>query len=368
MPSSTRREWGKLALAGIPGAASLLELAPAWAAPAAKPDSTWAGVQVGMNVPYNFGTRTTMTAEDVLNKCVQLGVGTVELRAQPIEKSIGLPPNMVLGPAPVDYQAARTAAGLIPGVSESGGAASNAAAVAAKDAASAGSPAQGGPPKTAEQIAAYKAAVDALRKWRLAVPMSKAKEIRKTYEAAGVDIAIVKFDGLADLTDEELDYAFTLAKALGARAVSGELAIPAFKRLGQAADRNKMFVGLHGHVAVTAAIWEQAFTYGKYVGANVDIGHFMAGNNTSALPFIKKYHERVTHIHVKDRKMHDGPNVPFGQGDTPIKETLQTIRDNKWRIPAIIEFEIPLPPGTDRTPELLRCMEYCKQCLLGTSA
>jgi sugar phosphate isomerase/epimerase len=100
---------------------------------------------------------------------------------------------------------------------------------------------------------------------------------------------------------------------------------------------------------VTPAIWEQAFGHGKYVGANVDIGHFVAGNNTSPLPFIEQYHERVTHIHVKDRKMHDGPNVPFGQGDTPIKEILQAIRDKEWRIPAIIEFEI-LRPGRIARP------------------
>jgi sugar phosphate isomerase/epimerase len=306
-----------------------------------------------------------MSAEDVLEKCVQLGVGTVELRAQPIEKSLGLPANLVLGPAPADYQAARTRAGAVPGVSKDGGAASNAGGVASTDRSSAGSPSQGGPPQTAEQLAAYKAAAGELRKWRLSLPMSKAADLRKKYEQTGVAIEIVKFDGLADLSDEELDYSCALAKALGARAISGELSIPAFKRLGQAADRNKMFIGLHGHVAVTPAIWEQAFTFGKYVGANVDIGHYVAGNNASPLPFIKQYHERVTHIHVKDRKMHDGPNVPFGQGDTPIKEILQAIRDNKWRIPAIIEFEIPLPPGTDRTPELLKCMDYCKQCLLG---
>lgn len=365
MSPYTRRDWGKLALAGLPGAATLLDLRPAFAGPSAKPSSTWAGVQVGMNVPYNFGTRTTMSAEDVLEKCIQLGVGTVELRAQPIEKSLGLPANLVLGPAPADYQAARTRAGSVPGVSQGGGAASVAGSVATKDNASAGSPSQGGPPQTPEQLAAYKAAADELRKWRLSLPMSKAKDLRKKYEEGGVAIEIVKFDGLATLSEDELDYSFTLAKALGARAVSGELSIPAFKHLGQAADRNKMFIGLHGHVAVTPAIWEQAFSYGKYVGANVDIGHFIAGNNTSPLPFIKQYHERVTHIHVKDRKMHDGPNVPFGQGDTPIKEILQAIRDNKWRIPAIIEFEIPLPPGTDRTPELLKCLDYCKQCLLG---
>ena len=364
MPTYNRREWGKLAMAGVPGAAALLEHSAAFAGPSTKPASTWAGVEVGMNVPYNFGTRTTMSAEDVLEKCIQLGVGVVELRAQPIEKSLGLPANLVLGPAPVDYQAARTRAGLVPGVSKGGGAASNAGAVAVNDSASAGSPSQGGPPETPEQLAAYKAAVDELRRWRLSLPMSKAKDLRKKYEGGGVAIEIVKFDGLANLLDEELDYSFALAKALGARAISGELSIPAFKHLGQAADRNKMFIGLHGHVAVTPAIWEQAFSYGKYVGANVDIGHFVAGNNTSPLPFIKQYHERVTHIHVKDRKMHDGPNVPFGQGDTPVKEILQAIRDNHWRIPAIIEFEIPLPPGTDRTPELLKCMDYCRQALL----
>jgi hypothetical protein len=76
MPAYTRREWGKLALVSVPGAASFLGLQPAVAGPAAKPSSTWAGVQVGMNVPYNFGTRTTVSAEDVLEKCIQLGVGS----------------------------------------------------------------------------------------------------------------------------------------------------------------------------------------------------------------------------------------------------------------------------------------------------
>jgi hypothetical protein len=159
--------------------------------------------------------------------------------------------------------------------------------VAARDSASAGSPSQGGPPQTPEQLAAYKAAADELRNWRLSLPMSKAKDLRKKYEEGGVAIEIVKFDGFATLSDDELDYSFTLAKALGARAVSGELSIPAFKRLGQAADRNKIFIGHHGHIAVTPAIWEQAFGYGKYVGANVDIGHFVAGNNASPLPFIQ---------------------------------------------------------------------------------
>lgn len=345
----TRRDLGTLALA-VPGVAFA-------ASATAKPNSRWAGVRVGMNVPYSFGTRTAMSGEDVLAKCVEIGLSSVELRAQAIEKSMGLPESIVLGPAPVDFNAALTPVGKVPGtwtmVADSNirGATSVGTVTVIR-------------PRTPEQIAAYQAAAAELRKWRLAASLSKAKDLRRKYEQAGIGIDIVKFDGLGDLLDEELDYALTLAKTLGARAVSGELSMPSVKRLGLAADRKKVWIGLHGHVAATATMWQQCFTQGKYIGANIDIGHFVAGNNTSPLSFIKQHPKRVTHIHVKDRKMHDGPNVPFGQGDTPIKEILQAIRDNKWPIPATIEFEIPLPPGADRTPELLKSLEYCKQCLL----
>ncbi len=354
MPRYNRREMGKLALAALPAVAA--------GRPAAKPNSTWAGVTIGMNVPYSFGTRTALSAEEVLQKCVQIGLSSVELRAQPIEKSLGLPDSIVLGPAPSDYNAALCPVGEVPGVWEPGGASSDGAAGGrgAKIVGTAG----GVRPRTPEQIAAYRAAAEKLRQWRLAAPLNKAAGLRRTYEQAGVAIDIVKFDGISDLPDDELDYALTLAKALGARAVSGELSVPALEHLAKAAGRNKMWIGLHGHLAVTPAIWERAFAQGPYLGANVDLGHFVAGNNTSPLPFIEQHHDRITHLHVKDRKMHGGPNVEFGQGDTPIREVLQALRDNKWPIPAMIEFEIPLPRGTDRTPELLKCLDYCKQCLL----
>ena len=74
----TRRELGKLALSAIP-AASLL---PRFAVAAERPNSTVNGVTIGMNVPYNFGQQAT-TAEDILQRTVQLGVSGVELRARP---------------------------------------------------------------------------------------------------------------------------------------------------------------------------------------------------------------------------------------------------------------------------------------------
>ena len=354
----TRREFGKLALGASTGAL-LLRSNPAQAAAVTKPNSKWAGVEVGMNVPYSLGTRTAMNAEDVLARCVALGLSDVELRAQPIEKSFGLPDSIVLGPAPSDIAGALAAPGEIPGVSRPGGAPPVSIA-GASGAGTAGLRI----PQTPEQLAAYKTAAAELRKWRLTVTMTKAKALKEKFDAAGVRIGVVKFDGISDLSDDELDYAFTLARTLGAAAISGELSMPAAPKLGKAADRNRLFVAYHSHLAGSAEVYEQAMSHGKYAAANLDLGHFVAANYGSPVPFIRKHHDRITHLHVKDRKANGGPNVPFGEGDTPVREVLQLIRDNHWPIQAIIEFEIPLPPTADRTPHLVQCLQYCKECLL----
>ena len=65
----------------------------------------------------------------------------------------------------------------------------------------------------------------------------------------------------------------------------------------------------------------------------------------------------------QNRKRGNGPNTPFGQGATPIVEVLHLIRDHKWPIQATIEFEYPVPPGSDVLTEIGKCVEYCKQAL-----
>ena len=197
-------------------------------------------------------------------------------------------------------------------------------------------------------------------------PDEQGQGIPEEYEDAGVDIEIVKFDNnnIYGQPDEVLDYCFELAKNLGASVVSCEISPTETKRVGQFADKHKMMAGYHGHNLTTPAIWEAAFAEAKYNGANLDIGHFVAGNNTSPVPFLKQHHDRITHVHVKDMKMNNGPAVPFGEGDTPIKDVLRSIRDNKWKMQATVEFEYPIPPGSDRMAEIAKCLDYCKQCLL----
>lgn len=289
-----------MALAALP--ASLL----------AKPDSKWGGVQIGINVPYSY-RGLPGTADDILTMTTGLGLSAVELRSQPVEAFLGAPDS---------------------------------ASIRA--------------PRTPE-----------LEKWRLAASMDGFKTFRKKYEDAGILIQIVKFDGVDKMKDEVVDYAFNVAKALGAHALSCEIPLSKTEWMGGFATKHKMMVGYHGHTNVNSPeafakpeSWEKAMSYSKYNGINLDLGHFMAANNTSPIPFLQKYADRVTHVHVKDRKMNNGPNVPFGQGDTPIREVLQFMKKEKYKFQATIEYEYPLPEGSTVLKEIAKCVEYCKDCLV----
>jgi sugar phosphate isomerase/epimerase len=173
------------------------------------------------------------------------------------------------------------------------------------------------------------------------------------------------------MKDDVVDYAFNLAKALGARYISCEIPLSKTKWLGEFATKHKMMVGYHGHTNITSPeafakpeSWETAMSYSKYNGCNIDIGHFVAANNYSPADFLRKYHDRITHIHIKDRKKNQGPNVPFGQGDTPIKEILQMMKKEKYGFQATIEFEYPVPAGSDTMTEIGKCVQYCKEALV----
>jgi sugar phosphate isomerase/epimerase len=371
----TRRDFGKLVLAGVPTVGLLNSDLAATTVFLAKPNSKWAGVQVGMNVPYNFGTGNYTPGDEIIEKCIQLGVSGTELRAQPVELFLG-------SPAAVAGAAAAAARGRGAGrgaaqdpQAAAGGRAGGAAgqeppAVGAAGAARGEGGRQGGgrgagrAELTPEQQAAQRAAAEETRKWRTSVSMDKVKQFRKKFEDAGILIEIVKWDGIFTMSDDEVDYCFQVSKALGARALSTEINLEGAKRLGQFADKHKMQFGCHGHAATTAADFETVFSFAKYNGANLDLGHFIAGQG-SPIPFIQKYSDRITHVHVKDRKLNNGPNVPFGQGDTPIKEVLQMMRDKKWKFQATIEFEYPVPAGSDRMAEMAKSLEYCRACLLG---
>jgi hypothetical protein len=313
----TRRDLAKMALAALP-AATLA---------GAKLNSKFSGVQVGINAPYSFHGMPG-GADDVQSYLTQTNISAVELRSQPVETFLGAKLPVALTGA------------------------------------------QRKTPPTPGQAAERKAVADALEKWRLSQSMSGFKDFRKKYADAGIAIEIVKWDAINTFSDDVLDYCFQMARALGGKAISCEIPVSQTKRLGEFAAKHKMMVGYHGHGNITnpeafgkLSSWEQAMSYSKYNGANLDIGHFFAANGFSPAEWIRKNHARVTHVHLKDRKANNGPGMPWGQGDTPLKEILLMMKKEKYTFQATIELEYPIPEGSNVLAEVSKCVAYCKDVL-----
>jgi sugar phosphate isomerase/epimerase len=326
----SRREFGKLALASIPGAA-LVEKA-LWGQ--AKPNSLINGVQVG-TITYSYRSMPDTTAQGLLKYILDNGISAVELMGEPAEQFAGAP--------------ARGGRG--------GG----------------GGGRGRGQQLTAEQQAAQQAAQregrENLRKWRLRVSMDKYKELRKLYNDAGVKIYGLKISPSADMTDDEMDYVFNAGEAVGATHVTLELStdVAFLKRVGSFAEKHKVYAAYHSHTQGGMAAFDQAFAASKANMSNVDFGHYVAAGNVggTTLEFLQKFHDRIASFHLKDRTTpeHGAQNLPWGTGDTPIKQILQMVRKNKWTMPASIELEYQVPADSDAVKEVARCFQYCKDAL-----
>jgi L-ribulose-5-phosphate 3-epimerase UlaE len=70
-------------------------------------------------------------------------------------------------------------------------------------------------------------------------------------------------------------------------------------------------------------------------------------------------------FHLKDRTTpaNGQRNVPWGTGDTPLVQILQTVQKNRWKMPATIEVEYDVPAGSDAVREVVKCREFCKRAL-----
>jgi sugar phosphate isomerase/epimerase len=386
---------------------------------AAKPNSKIHGVQIG-TITYSFRSMPDQSGEATLKYCVDSGISAIELMGEPLNAYIRKEGKWDSSPA----AAAATAAGIggrggrggggggrgpqptwapvagmktglgnnqpagqwngqacpvaaargagagrgpagagAPGAQAAGG------APPAGGAPGGGMPGAGGGRGRGAQTPEQKAAADAERKWRLALPMSIFKNFRKMYNDAGVSIYAVK--DLRQDTDEDLDYTFKVAQTLGATHVTLELptgdnAGPQLKKLGDWAMKYKMFTAYHSHLQGSMTAFDECFAASPGNRSNVDLGHFTAANDgETALAFLNKFHDKIASFHLKDRttRAHCELNLMWGYGETPIKEILQTVEKNKWTMPAAIEQEYDIPEGSDAVKEVIRCLDFCRKAL-----
>ncbi len=295
-----------------------------------KPNSRFNGVQIGA-ITYSYRSMSS-TTDDLLDYLIKSGLSSAELMGGPAEQFAGRPTFERL-PRPRRGEE----------ISEE---------------------------QRAELRAARAAQAKELKAWRTSVSMDKYKALRKKYNDAGVNIYIVKFDDIGpNMSEEEVNYCFNAAKALGAKGITTEISEEKAKFLGPYADAHKIMIGFHNHTQINASSWDVPFSYGKYLGMNFDVGHYVAGTNESPIPIIEKYagEGRILSLHLKDRKVNNGPNMPFGQGDTPVGLILQLMKKKKYTFPADIELEYRIPESSDAVAEVKKCVDYCKNALADSS-
>ena len=210
---------------------------------------------------------------------------------------------------------------------------------------------------------------EALIKWRLTTPLSYFHEVREKFDRAGVLLYAYTVAFRKGMPDEEIDRAFQMAQALGVKYITSSANVSTAHRVDTYAQKYKIMVGFHGHDQTskldefsTAETYARAMQgASKYIGVNLDIGHFTAAGG-DPVEYIREHHNKIVLVHLKDRKKDHGANLPFGEGDTPIVAVLHLLRDNKWKIPANIEYEYG-KPGMDTIAEVKKCVEFCKKAL-----
>jgi len=206
-----------------------------------------------------------------------------------------------------------------------------------------------------------------LRTWRLKTPLDHFQAIGRKFKSAGITIYAYNYSPNGGFSDEEIDRGFEITNALGAEIITASATLDAAKRMVPFAEKHQMVVAMHNHSQVnnpnefaTTESLATALALSKYFKLNLDIGHFTAANY-DAVAFIREHHDRITNLHLKDRRKNQGDNVPWGMGDTPIKEALQLLKREKYPIRAYIEYEYRGTAGA--VEEVKSCLDYAKRAL-----
>jgi sugar phosphate isomerase/epimerase len=206
-----------------------------------------------------------------------------------------------------------------------------------------------------------------LRRWRVETPLDHFRGIRKKFESAGISVRAFNYSFNDSFSDEEINRGFEMARALGAEWITASSTLSAAKRVAPFAEKHKMIVAMHNHSNVkdpnefaTPESFAAAMKLSKHFKVNLDIGHFTSAD-FDATAYLREHHADITNLHVKDRRKNQGDNMPWGQGDTPIREVMQLLKQNKWPIPAYLEYEYK---GTGSpVDEVKKGYEFLRQAL-----
>ena len=214
---------------------------------------------------------------------------------------------------------------------------------------------------------------EAVRKWRLTVPLDEIRAIRRRFDDAGIDVCAFNIPVNPTFTEAELDRVFRIARILGAPAVNSATTLASVPLLADMAERHNMRVGLHPTAMASAegAIgsgdsYRKALAVSPRIGANPDLNGWR-GWGPDPLAFLREIGSRITTLHTHDSKPAEprAVAVPFGEGTNPIREVLRMMQKEKLTFVAMLERTYNLPAGADNVAELRKCLAYSQAALEG---
>ena len=214
----------------------------------------------------------------------------------------------------------------------------------------------------------------ALRDWRARRPLDVFERARRTFSDAGIEFSSCMFNLADDLVDDEIEYAFDVARTLGTTVISANCTQASMQRVAPFADRHRVIVAAHSENAPfdrnpDGMAYEKnlvaALAHSPQIKVTLDTGHFTAFGG-DAVAFVRQHHDRIANLHLKDRlrraeDRNDANTPEWGKGDAPIVQVLQLMRDQKYPFPASIEYEYA-GKGT-AVEEVQRCLDYSRRAL-----
>jgi sugar phosphate isomerase/epimerase len=294
---------------------------------ASGPNSRFGNVQIG-TITYSFRSMPGANdPEQVLSYIVAAGLSSTELMGEPILRFLGAPTTTAPNPNQINQMT---------------------------------------DPAQREAAQRQRAAYDTeLNRFFASPDMNRVAELKKLFNDAGVNIHLTKLNAN---TPEAAEFAFRVARALGARGNSAEVGEDAARVQGPIAQRHGVVTAMHNHAQPgnpNFVGFDRILAASPGVALNLDVGHYYGSTGRSPIPEIRRLNQRIVSFHLKDKTSPEegDQNMPWGLGGTPLPEVLRLVNRENYSINGDIELEYEIPEGSNAVKEVARCLEYCREVL-----
>lgn len=184
----------------------------------------------------------------------------------------------------------------------------------------------------------------------------------------GADIAAVSYFPGDIQTGDDINTTVNVARALGARHVSGSALGDVLKQVDSRFTQDGLKFGIHNHwfrgrtfaYESPEDLIKALDTVSPTVGATLDVGH-MASCGYDPIEALEKLWSRLQLVHLKDvKRSGDDRNVILGTGIAKSKAVIETLEKRGFTGLVAIEYEASVE---DPQPDVARGAKFARELM-----